>query len=179
MRSGTGVTGTVARTGKARERSDGQAAIELAITFPIVFALVVLIVEIGFAFHTYLTLTEAARHGAKAGAVYLFDHSVSADPAAALVANDQNRVSGTGTSTPYQDNVRATVAGVLARLGPRSAGFDRNAHVTVSYTPAVASNDTRKGDLITVRVVFPYRFLTGVFTDATISMHAEATEQIE
>ena len=151
----------------------GQAAVELAFTFPIVFLLIVTVFELGFAFNAFTTVTSAARQGAKAGAVYVFD------PSASVSANDQNRESGTGTSTPYSGNVRDTVTSSLGALNTAAPYFDKNTSVTISYNPAAGTVDTRQGDLISVQVVYRYQFLTQVLSSATITLTGQATERIE
>lgn len=151
----------------------GQAAVELALTFPIVFLLILTVFELGFAFNAYITVVSAARQGAKAGAVYVFD------PTASVSANDQNRESGTGTSTPYVGNVRDTMASSLGALKTTAPYFDKATSVTISYSPAVGTVDTRQGDLISVQVVYRYQFLTQLVGNATITLTGQATERTE
>ena len=48
---------------------DGQTFVELAIVLPILVLLILGITQFGLAFHNYLAITDAARVGARAGAV--------------------------------------------------------------------------------------------------------------
>ena len=148
----------------------GQAIVEMAFTFPIVFALIVTVLELGFAFNAYITVVDAARNGARAGAVYLYDPSLS--PA----DNDANRENG-GATPSYADNVDATVANFLAH-GVRG-GLSHD--VTITYTPGSSefNYDTREGDLINVLVVLHYRPLTGFFGNWTIDIKGQSSARIE
>ena len=51
----------------------GQALVEFTLVLPILLALVTAIVEFGIAYNHYVTLTDAARVGARAAAVSLDD----------------------------------------------------------------------------------------------------------
>src|SRR5512141_9664 len=91
----------------------GQATIEMAMSFPVMFVIIMAVVELGFAFNAYTSVVAAAGHGARAGAVYVFNGSFSAS------ANNDNRERGEGAMTPaytYVDNVRSTVARSLGTL---------------------------------------------------------------
>ncbi len=152
----------------------GQGAVELALTLPIIFTVIMGVVELGVAFNAYVTVASAAREGARAGALYLYDSGYS------QALNDQNRESGTGTGTPYTDNVRDTVAGNLGNLRNYAPFFDKNTDVTISYTPAVSTLDTRRGDLITVRVTYRHQLLSKVVSgQPTLTFTAQATARIE
>jgi Flp pilus assembly protein TadG len=56
----------------------GQAAVEFALVAPIVIALLLGIVQGGIAFSHYLTITDAARAGARAAVVSRFDAATPA-----------------------------------------------------------------------------------------------------
>jgi Flp pilus assembly protein TadG len=51
------------------QRQDGQAFVEFVIVLPILVMLVLGICQFGLAFHNYLSITDAARVGARAAAV--------------------------------------------------------------------------------------------------------------
>ena len=50
----------------------GQTAVEFALVAPFIVALLLLVVEFGVAFHNYVTLTDAARAGARKAIVARF-----------------------------------------------------------------------------------------------------------
>lgn len=162
--------GWIRRLLRARVRSQrGQAIVELAFTFPVVFAMIVAALELGFAFNAYTTVVAAARNGARAGAVYLHNPSFTA------AENQTNRESGTGVTPPYLDNVTATVARSMAGSLRNGLSYD----VTVTYTPYPLQPDTGEGDLINVLVVYHYRPLTGVFGNWTIDLKGQSSERME
>jgi Flp pilus assembly protein TadG len=56
----------------------GQAAVEFALVVPIIIVLLLGIIQVGIAFHDYITLTDAARAGARKAVVDRFsDESVA------------------------------------------------------------------------------------------------------
>jgi Flp pilus assembly protein TadG len=71
-------------------REDGQAAAEMALVLPILTALVLAIVQFGIAFNNYLTITDAARIGARKAAVARF----SGDDGAAAVQAAKDAAAG-------------------------------------------------------------------------------------
>lgn len=156
-----------------RRGEGGQGTVEFALTFPIVFAMILGLLELGFAGNAYLTLASAAREGARAGAVYLYDST------ALPTENDQNRESGTGTSTSYLDNVRSSVEGSLGILKRAPANFDRNSDVTITYSPVVRTSDSRKGDFVQVQVVYRYDFMTGLVAGNSLTLTAKSAARIE
>lgn len=163
------------RIGRNGER--GQSALETALTLPLVFTLIMGVLELGVAFNAYTTLVSAAREGARAGAVYLYDSAYS------QTANDQNRESGIGTVTPYTDNIRDTVASSLGILSNSLPAFDKNSDVTISYAPPPGATrllQTRKGELVSVRVVYRHSLMTQLLANqSAITMTAQATARIE
>ena len=59
----------------AIKKEEGQTMVELAIVLPILLVLLIGIIQFGIAFNNYLTLTDAARAGARKAVV---THSASA-----------------------------------------------------------------------------------------------------
>ncbi len=148
-------------------REGGQATVELALVFPLVFALIMGCLELGVAFNGYVSVVTAARAGAQAGAIYLYDSSLSS------TVNDQNR------ATAIRNGVASSL-GVLRNTPPY---FDRNSSdVTISYIhdPSLPALDTRKGDLVRVQVAYRYELLSKLLRDSPIvTMRAQAQARIE
>ena len=57
-------------TGRPRKREDGQSLVEFALIVPIFLLVLFAIVDFGMAFHAWITITNSAREGARAGAVH-------------------------------------------------------------------------------------------------------------
>ncbi len=143
----------------------GQAAIEMAMTLPVVVAIIMLVIELGFAFNAYTTVVTAARHGARAGAVYLFNPNLD------VATNTTNRERGT---SGYQDNVTDTIK---TSMGTLRSGLTYD--VGIDYTRADPPLDTGTGDLINVLVTLHYRPVTGFFGNMTIDMKGQSSERLE
>lgn len=87
------------RSGRARDR--GAAAVEMALVLPLIVFLVFGIIDFGRMFNAQITLTEAAREGARAVAL-----GESADPRVATATQGLTAVTTTVTpcpSTPSPD----------------------------------------------------------------------------
>jgi Flp pilus assembly protein TadG len=83
-------------TGGPRKREDGQSLVEFAMVVPIFLLVLFAIVDFGMAFHAWITITNSAREGARAGAVH------------APVATIEQRVRNAADSLD-QDNLTVTV----------------------------------------------------------------------
>jgi Flp pilus assembly protein TadG len=85
-------------------REDGQAAAELALVLPILVALLLAIAQFGIVLNEYLTLTDAARAGARQAATARFtgDHGAAAIAAAKSSASALNstKLGVTATASP-------------------------------------------------------------------------------
>lgn len=143
----------------------------MAMLTPVVIVLIMVVLELGFAVHAYVNIVWAAREGARAGAVYLYQQGCDQRN------NDYNRESGTGNcASRYSDNIRDTIS----RTTNMMKGFDKVNHVTIIYTQTSSTNwETRSGDLVQVDIAYPYSFLTSMLTNRTITMRARATARIE
>jgi len=67
--------------------------VEFAAVLMPMLLIVVGIIQFGFLFGVNVTLTNAAREGARAGTIYVFNSGLSSDPTTARTLNDQNRCS--------------------------------------------------------------------------------------
>jgi Flp pilus assembly protein TadG len=94
-----------------RRRDDrGAAAVEFALVLPLLVLLIVGMIQFGFVFNAYITVTHAAREGARMAAVNAF--SVSAVKGE-MVPLDTSKVSITSTlmsDATYGDYYRVVVS---------------------------------------------------------------------
>ncbi len=108
--------------GRQRRRERGQSLVETAIVFPILLLLLAAVVDFGRAFDAYIVLTNAAREGARWGAV---NPELTVAEVKQLVIDD---VVGSGTNitnwSSFGDG-NITVAGQLEK--------DDEVTVTVTY----------------------------------------------
>ncbi len=150
----------------------GQGTVELALALPLLFALVMGILELGMGFNAYVTLQSAAREGARAGAIYLFDSTVASTPADLITINDQRR----------EAFIRDTVASSMGILKTTAPNFDRNTDVVIGYVhdPSLPNLDTRKGDLVTVQVTYRHDLVSKILSENPIlTMTTRAEARIE
>ena len=110
------------------------------------------IIQFGFIFNTYVTMTNAARDAARMGTVYVYDRTLT------KAQNDLAR------NTSIKDSV-LTSMNMLSKTGPhfttgaswtQSGGTYTNGDLVITYAlPAgVTSNDPRTGEEITVRATY-------------------------
>ncbi|MEX2260526.1 MAG: TadE/TadG family type IV pilus assembly protein [Bryobacteraceae bacterium] len=100
---------------------DGQSLIEFALVFPLLFVLIVNVVNFGAFFFAWITVTHAARSGAQymvmGGATVNSPSPPSANQIAALIASD-------AASLPNQASLQVRVCtrnnGVVSCVGPGS-----------------------------------------------------------
>lgn len=122
--------------GRVRKRGlseRGAAAVEFAIVAPLLFLLVFAIIDFGFAFHGWDAIQNAAREGARVGAV------------TPNVAQIEARVR---SSSSFLDQSRMTVTVQCAKGGSSSFGT------------CGAAGSWAEGDLVRVTVVYAYSYMT-------------------
>ena len=62
-----------------RERDGGQSLVEFSFVLIPLFLILLGIIQFGFIFNTWVTMTNAAREGARLGTIYVYDESLSKD----------------------------------------------------------------------------------------------------
>lgn len=160
----------------------GQGTMEFALALPVLFFVIVAIIELGFALYTYVNVMYSAKDGARAGAIYAYDPGCDGDtdPSNDQTNNDLNRLSGTGCLAPYNANIRASVTRGLNALKTAPPYFDAATDVTVAYDSSVGSTlAARKGQLLTVQVTYRHYWMTGVFSNSFVTFTSNAQAKIE
>ncbi|MBF8291086.1 MAG: TadE-like protein, partial [Chloroflexi bacterium] len=69
-----------ARHGRAlsgRPYQKGQSLVEFALVLTPLFLILLGIIQFGFIFNAYITLTNATREAAREGSIYIFDRSLT------------------------------------------------------------------------------------------------------
>jgi TadE-like protein len=99
MKKVMGFTANAIRQGRARER--GQSVVELAFSLPFILLIVLMIIEMGIVFTTYLAVVNAAREGAVFASMYpqLADATCGSTPQPSCTgANDSMSYGGAGNN---------------------------------------------------------------------------------
>lgn len=129
--------------------------VELAAVLLPVLLIVVAIIQFGLLFNAEVTLTNAAREGARAGTVYVY---TGTDP----IANDRDRCTAVLRSVTASFNLLSTTAPHFNGTDPCAASHQVDANtwvngdvrITYSQPAGVVTNDARRGYQMTVRVTY-------------------------
>jgi Flp pilus assembly protein TadG len=127
----------------------GQSLVEFALVMMPLFIILLGIIQFGFIFNAYVTITNASREGARLGTVYVFEPSMSKSQ------NDLAR----------NNKIKTAVLGSMNLLTKTAPNFSTsttwtqsgttftNGDLVVEYSnpAAVPETDTRVGQQITVR----------------------------
>jgi Flp pilus assembly protein TadG len=106
-------------------RQSGQAAVEVAIAVPVLVAILLAVVQFGTALHDFLTITQAARDGAR-----------SATAAPATASTVQDAIDATKASASGLDATKLAVA--VTPPQPWASGSDVTVTVTYPYSIGIA-----------------------------------------
>jgi Flp pilus assembly protein TadG len=140
-----------ARAGRQGE-TGGQSLVEFALILTPLFLLLLGIIQFGFIFNTYVTMTNSAREGARTGTIVVYDRNLSKDQ------NDLAR----------NEAVKTAVLASMNMLGKTSPNFATgstwtksgltftNGDLVITYVvPAsITDSDARTGQQLTVRSTY-------------------------
>jgi Flp pilus assembly protein TadG len=138
------------RSGRASQR--GQSLVEFSLVLLPLFLVLLGIIQFGFIFNTYITMTNAARDAARMGTIYEYDRTLSKS------ANDLAR----------NNSVKSYLLGSMNFLGKTSPQFSvgsswvqsgttyTNGDLVITYAIPAGISDTepRVGQTVTVRAVY-------------------------
>ena len=135
-----GSLSTLTRTG--RNRTEGQATVEIAFLLPILMVLLYGIIAAGFLFYAFITVSNATRDAARAGSVYRLTRGASG---LSLEETVENAV--------YDPGSGRSSLGFLDTTGP---SFDVASDVSASLVDVDADGIESAGDQLTVSVTYRY-----------------------
>jgi Flp pilus assembly protein TadG len=131
-------------------RERGQSLVEFALVLVPLFLILLGIIQFGFIFNTYVTMTNSAREGARTGTIYIYDQTLSKDQ------NDALR----------NESIKAAVTGSMNMLSKASPQFATggswsssnggktftNGDLVITYAipTGITDNDPRSGEQVTV-----------------------------
>ncbi len=139
--------------GSGRRRgSDGQSLVEFSLVLTPLFLILLGIIQFGFIFNTYVTMTNAAREGARTGTIYVYDRTLT------KAQNDTARNNAIKDYLTGSMNLLSKTSPQFTTSGPwtQSGSTYTNGDLTVTYTiPAsVTDSDPRTGQQVTVKAVY-------------------------
>jgi Flp pilus assembly protein TadG len=130
----------------------GQSLVEFSLVLMPLFIIVLAIIQFGFIFNAYVTLTNATREGARNGTVYVYDAGLS------KAQNDLGRNEFIKTSLLASMNLLAKTSPNFATSSTWTQSGDTftNGDLVVSYVLPSGTPDTdaRVGQQITVRATY-------------------------
>jgi Flp pilus assembly protein TadG len=150
------------QTRRRRSRNEGaergQSLVEFSLILMPLFLILLGIIQFGFIFNTYVTMTNAARDAARLGTVYVYDRTQT------KAANDLARNNSIKTQILSSMNglsqtaPRFTTGGTWTQSGLTFTNGD----LVITYfvpdgtdgTPAVTDSDPRTGERITVNATY-------------------------
>src|SRR6187431_956296 len=137
---------------RRRHPETGQSLVEFALVLMPLFVIVLAIVQFGFIFNAYVTLTNATREGARNGTVYVYDAGLS------KAQNDLARNEFIKTSLLASMNLLAKTSPQFATgsTWTQTGNTYTNGDLIVSYALPSGTTDTdaRVGYQITVRATY-------------------------
>jgi Flp pilus assembly protein TadG len=137
---------------RRRHPDTGQSLVEFALVLMPLFVIVLAIVQFGFIFNAYVTITNSAREGARNGTIYIYDAALS------KAQNDLARNESIRTSVLASMNLLSKVSPNFATSGTwtQSGQTFTSGDLVVSYVlpSGVSDADSRIGQQITVRAVY-------------------------
>jgi Flp pilus assembly protein TadG len=130
----------------------GQSLVEFSLVMMPLFIILLGIIQFGFIFNAYVTLTNATREGARIGTVYMFE------PTGSKLQNDDLR----------NDSIKKAVLAsmnLMSKTAPQFATSDTwttsgqtftNGDLVITYSnpAAVLETDSRVGQQVTVRATY-------------------------
>jgi Flp pilus assembly protein TadG len=140
------------RIRRPRHAARGQSLVEFSFVLMPLFVIILGIVQFGFVFNAYVTVTNAAREGARNGTVYVYDSGMS------KAQNDLARNELIRTSFLASMNLLSKTAPNFTTSGTwtQSGTTFTNGDLVVSYVLPTGTTDTdaRVGQQITVRATY-------------------------
>jgi Flp pilus assembly protein TadG len=140
----------------ATGRSRGQSLVEFSLILGPLLLLLLGIVQFGFIFNTFVTITNATREAAREGSIYVYDRTMT------KAVNDLTR------NEEIREHLTTSLNG-LSKISPQFANSSTwtssTSGTTVTYTTGdlkviyelpgtVTDSDTRMGYRITVRATY-------------------------
>jgi Flp pilus assembly protein TadG len=149
------VRASLFRVHRRRERDEaGQSLVEFSlILFPLFFILLG-IIQFGFIFNTYVTMTNAARDAARLGTIYVYTRESGETKA----TNDLARNESIRTQVMTSMNMLGTTSPYFATgsTWTQSGGTYTNGDLQITYAlpTGVTDSETRMGQEITVSATY-------------------------
>jgi len=133
-----------------RHAGRGQSLVEFALILTPLFLVLLGIIQFGFIFNTYVTMTNAAREGARTGTIYIYDQTLSKDQNDAA-RNDAIKAAVTTSMNLLTKTAPQFTTGSTWTTSNGGSTFTNGDLVITYEVPSgVTDNDPRTGERVTV-----------------------------
>ena|SRR5438128_502946 len=142
------------RRSRDRRRGEGQSLVEFSLVLSPLLLVILGIIQFGFVFNSYVTITNAAREGARSGTVYIYDRTKSKSQ------NDSLRADAVKTSLLASMNLLGKTAPQFTTgttWTSSNGGLTlTNGDLVVTYAvpSGVTDNDPRVSEQVTVTATY-------------------------
>ena len=141
---------------RPRPGQDGQSLVEFSLILAPLLLLLLGIIQFGFVFNAYITVSTAAREAAREGSIFVYDRTLTQS------ANDTARNNRIKTSLLASLNGLSKTSPNLANGSTWTSATSgttvtfTNGDITISYSlpESVTANDPREGYRVTVRATY-------------------------
>ncbi|HTG40656.1 MAG TPA: TadE family protein [Methylomirabilota bacterium] len=154
------------RSGRGAERRSeaGQSLVEFSLILLPLFFILLGIIQFGFIFNTYVTMTNAARDAARLATTYVFDHDCSKaqndilrnEAIRTSLVSSMNQLSTTGPR--FTTTAPTTTSDPCVRTGgwTSSGSTFTNGDLVITYVvpTGITDEDSRTGQEVTVSAVY-------------------------
>jgi len=146
-----------ARVARARSRDeDGQSLVEFSLILTPLLFLLLGIIQFGFVFNTYVTVSTSARESAREGSIYVYDQTLT-QSANDLARNNRIKaqlLSSLNGLTKTAPNLTNGTSWTTTTSGTTSTFTNGDIVVTYTLPTTVTANDPRAGYRVTVRLTY-------------------------
>jgi Flp pilus assembly protein TadG len=136
----------------ARRRRGGQSLVEFSLVLTPLFLVLLGIVQFGFIFNTYVTLTNATREGARTGSIYVYDRTLS------KAQNDLARNEAVRGAVKQSMNLLSKASPQFATTTTwvQSGSVYTNGDLVLTYAlpTGVVETDSRLAQTVTVKATY-------------------------
>ena len=146
-----------ARVARARSRDeDGQSLVEFSLILTPLLFLLLGIIQFGFVFNTYVTVSTSARESAREGSIYVYDQTLT-QSANDLARNNRIKaqlLSSLNGLTKTAPNLTNGTSWTTTTSGTTSTFTNGDIVVTYTLPTTLTANDPRAGYRVTVRLTY-------------------------